>query len=145
MTSAPIRHAKNNRIIGNPPFATDDFGEMVFRCVYTKKIVTSSNSIALGACMPQVQCTYICSPDATKAFKEAKRGFDEMDANCNACVHFERLPHPKEISGLVRGKCAKGNSPKTGYRKKPDGEFWVHPDDHMGVSCWTQRPKKVKD
>lgn len=140
-----LRHHKNGRLIGNKPLCTDDFGELVFRCQYTDALVTASKSIYLGAAIPQVTCTYVCAPDATEAFKESKRAFDEMDANCNACVHFIRLPFERARAyGKVKGQCGKNLIPDRMVYGIEDPVFWVHPDDHMGLECWEQRPKKVK-
>lgn len=145
---AELRHAKNGRAIGNSPVCVDDFGNLIFICQYTKKPVNVVDSISLGGVIPQLVCTYVCAPDAIEAFKDAKRDFDSWDQNCNACIHFVRLPHDKETTSFVRGKCSEKVIPKKMVYRVRDScfrldEFWVHPDDSMNMKCWEQRPKKI--
>lgn len=132
------RHPKTNRPVWNHPLCTDDFGNLVYECFYTKKKVTTAACIFLGPCIPQAIGTYVCAKDAHDAFREAKRAFDEIDANCNTCINFKRLPHDKDPIGLVRGTCKL--TPIVMYRS----EFWVHPDDAMGMTCWVGRAPKQK-
>lgn len=139
-----IRHHKSGKEIWSRLVCTDDFGNQVYVCHYTGQLVSTAEAIILGACIPQAIGTYVCARDATEAFKDAKRAFDELDANCNACINFVRLKHDKDPLGLVRGSCGKGKVPTVMVYRISAGEFWVHPEDHMGLSCWEARPKKVK-
>ena len=120
---------RNDRKILNKALCTDDFGTLVYRCQYTKKLVFL-DWCYIGPCIPQLSGTYIChSVGGLEAFKKSKTAFDESEANCNTCKHLQRLPHDKR-DGLMRGICL--NHPY-----KPEVKF--HPDDWMGMSCYKHR------
>lgn len=112
----------------NNPIATDDYGNNVYLCQYTKKPVSTDKSIMLGSVMPSVKGTYVCSPDAKDARKQSKANFDEMDANCNTCKNLMRVQHEKRRDGCLEGVCTLNN-----VRMK------FHPDDWMGNKCWEKR------
>jgi hypothetical protein len=147
-----LRHFKSNKPIGNFPICVDDFGNLVFRCHYTGHLVTTAEAIFFGSVIPQSINTYVCSPTATEAFKDAKRAFDEIDANCNACKNFNRLPFNRDNNGLMKGWCSKilrFQNPQGVYNlnKGQNGtywSYWVHPDDSMNMPCWEARSKKEK-
>lgn len=112
----------------NKTIATDDQGNEVYQCHYSKKPVSTDRSINLGPLMASVSGTYICHPDGTEARKQSKKNFDEMDANCNTCKNLERKKHAKRKDGQLVGVCKLNNEP-----------LLFHPDDYMGMECWKCR------
>lgn len=112
----------------NKPIATDDQGNEVYLCQFSKKPVSTDESINLGPLMANVSGTYICHPEGIQARKESKKNFDEMDANCNTCKNLQRLHHDKRKDGQLVGVC-----------KVTADKLLFHPDDHMGKECWESR------
>ena len=123
-----LRHPKTNVPIIGSSISVDDFGNEIWLCPYTKNLVTIGKHIFIGPCMPQVNGTYVCAPDAMPAYKESKAAFNEMDANCNTCANLERVKHEKKRGGFLLGKC-----------KKTEQNIRFHPDDWMGMECWIGR------
>ena len=121
-----MRHPKSNKPILNTPVCTDDFGDMVFKCAYTSALVAVRDAIFIGPCVPQVNGTYVCAPDAGFAFKQSRALFDESEANCNTCSKLVRPPQKARPSGHMVGSCHLG-------------EQRFHPEDWMGMACWTAR------
>jgi len=120
------RHPKSGKQILNKPLCVDDFGNLVYRCLYTKKPVATDACIFIGACIPQVSGTFVCAPDAWPAFRASKACFDQWDANCNTCSNLVRHKQDKCKAGFMSGKCYQG-------------ERKFHPGDHMGMACWSAR------
>lgn len=118
------------KTILNAPLCVDDFGDEVFQCQYTSKLVRASESVFIGPCVPQLAGTYVCAPDAHAAFKESKRLFDENDANCNTCANLHRVKHERSKFGTLYGTC---------LLSVKRGVFWFHPDDAMLMDCWSAR------
>jgi hypothetical protein len=111
------------RKILNSPICQDDFGNLVYICQYTGGVVSCDNFIFIGAVIPQVSGSYVCSPGAGEAFRLSKKTFDESEANCNTCKNLTRLPHTGRIMrGLCNGE-----------------EIAFHPEDYMGKKCWSVR------
>lgn len=121
------------------PVLVDDFGNEVWKCRYTSKLVAIGQHIYIGSVMPNVSDTYVCAPDAAKAFQAKKRAFDECEENCNTCASFERLPHEKRFDGMLRWKCEKVPEMHPLVYTKSGNEFWIHPDDPMGMPCYHAR------
>jgi hypothetical protein len=119
------------RKILNPSVGIDDFGNTLYQCHFTKKLVSTENSIFLGAVVPQVKGSYVCSPDALEFRKISIKAFNEVDANCNTCKNLERLPHEKQHPAAPH----KGNCKLHPYATK----VTFHPDDWMGMVCWQTR------
>lgn len=132
-----LRHPKTNKPILNAPVCVDDFGGMVFVCQYTKSMVSVDAAIFVGPCMPNVNGTYVCAPDAMDAFRESKATFDAMDANCNTCKSLQRTQHAKNKGGFLYGKCEKGITQH--QYPMSAGVIMFHPDDSMGMQCWEAR------
>ena len=116
---------------GKPILNTPD-ADGLYTCQYTGLKVALEGSIFLGPCAPQVNGTYVCHPTALPAFKKSKRMFDESEANCNTCKHLVRIKHAPRKDGQLQGTC-----PAVGT------ELMFHPDDHMGMPCYEQRPEKT--
>jgi hypothetical protein len=76
--------------------------------------------------------------------KESAAAFNEMDSNCNACADFQRLPHEKEPTKFVRGRCGYAPASHPLMYRKSGNEFWVHPADFMGMDCWAPRLSSVE-
>jgi hypothetical protein len=104
-------------------------------CFYTKKRVAWVDAICLGAVMPNIVGTYICSPDAAPARQAALREFEEFERNCNTCKHLERIPTERSVPAVngITAWCS-GMS-DIGYKVK----IQFHPDDHMQMKCWAAR------
>jgi hypothetical protein len=111
----------------NKPLFTNDQGNQVYQCQYSKKLVSADKSINLGPLMANVSGTFVCHTDGIEARKLSKRNFDEMDANCNTCKNLERTKHQKRTDGQLLGSC------------KESRELMFHPDDWMGKECWEKR------
>jgi len=120
------RHSTSGKVILNKP---DEAG--FYTCQYTSLKVRIEDAIYLGPCTPQVSGTYVCHPAALPAFRKSKREFDSHDANCNTCQSLERVPHEKRKDGQMLGRCHLSESLK------------FHPDDYMGMPCYTQRLEKT--
>jgi len=118
------RHPTNGKPILNKPDA-DGF----YTCQYTGAKVRLEDAIYLGPCVPQVNGTYVCHPDARDAYRQSKRLFDESEAKCNTCRHLVRTKHAPRKDGRLRGSC----------HVNPSIAF--HPEDWMGMPCYEQRPK----
>jgi hypothetical protein len=117
------------RKVLNKPVATDDLGNEVYQCQYSKKLVSIDKAIFLGALIPAVSGTFVCHPEyGPPARKQSKIWFDEMDANCNTCKNLERIQHKKCTAGFLQGIC-----------KIKGEQIKFHPDDWMGNECWEQR------
>lgn len=71
--------------------------------------------------------------------KESAAAFNEIDANCNTCVQFHRLPHQREPARFLRGECHKAPRSHPLMYRRSGNEFWVHPADFMGMGCWEPR------
>lgn len=70
--------------------------------------------------------------------KESAAAFEEMDANCNSCIAFHRLPHDRAPDKLMRGWCNFATDHPLIYRKRGH-EFWVNGSDNMSMPCWASR------
>lgn len=133
--------SRSGQVILNRPVCTDDFGTLVYRCQFSKSLTWADEARFVGAFM-QVPGTYVCHPNSKVAQQISRRNFDEMESNCNACIHFTRLPHDKDRAGLVRGSCSKvANSKGFGIYRQTKTDYWVHPEDPMNMSCWQGRQK----
>jgi hypothetical protein len=119
------------RKILNEPIFQDDYGFGVYVCQYTKKLVVISHGefIYLGACLPQVKGSYVCSVDSNNAYKESKTLFNEFEANCNTCKNLTRVPFKKQHPA----------NPMTAICSFKKENITFHPDDHMGMECWEKR------
>lgn len=135
---ALFRHPKSGKAILNEPVCTDDFGNLVFVCHYTKCYVGVDAAIFIGPVMPQVNGTYVCATNAYAAYKSSTQNFNEMDANCNTCRKFIRLPHKKDKSGMLKGQCNLMPENPQAYMRNGD-VYFVHPEDWMGMQCWEAR------
>lgn len=117
------------RKVLNKPIATDDLGNEVYLCQYSKQPVSADKAIFLGPLIPSVSGTFVCHPEhGPSARKQSKIWFDEMDANCNTCKNLMRTHHEKRKDGQLEGIC-----------KKNETRIRFHPDDWMGNECWEPR------
>jgi hypothetical protein len=73
--------------------------------------------------------------------REEVEAFREWDANCNTCAFLQREPHTKNAAGFLYGICVNGTGSKTPYPMEGN-LIKFHPDDHMGMECWTPRAPK---
>lgn len=131
------RHPVSNKPVLGQPIGVDDFGNCLYECNFTKKIVHIGEGIYLGPVIPQVNGTYVCHPDAIEARKTSVKHFNEVEANCNTCKHLERVKHEKAKGGFLYGKCGKGTT-KHLYPVN-NGVIMFHPEDWMGMDCWEAR------
>jgi hypothetical protein len=123
-----IRRLPDGRKLLNKPIATDDLGNEVYQCQYSKKAVTMDKAVFLGPLLPNVSGTYVCHEEGKEARKQSKKHFDEMDANCNDCKNLQRVSHEKRKDGCLKGVCMTHAV-----------RIIFHPDDWMGNECWEQR------
>ena len=112
----------------NKPITTDDQGNEVYICQYSKKPVATDNALMLGPLMANVSGTYVCHKDGKEARKQSKKNFDENEANCNTCKNLIRVEHAKIKGGFLKGVC-----------QVTQEKLRFHPDDWMGKECWEAR------
>lgn len=110
------------------PICIDDFGNSVYACHWTGRIVNALDAVISGGFYPGVKSRYIAVKDHQQAKKESHAAFSEMDANCNTCKNLDRIKHDKDKAGFLYGVC-KMNLKSVKF----------HPDDWMGMSCWESR------
>jgi hypothetical protein len=91
-----------NIIKCHPDWQTD-FSECICQCPYTNTQFKAKDGIVLGAIIPEVNHSYLCHPNATSARKQSKILFDISEANCNTCIHLQRIPHKNRDS--MKGYC----------------------------------------
>lgn len=132
-----------SKISSHNYLCTDDFGDKVYRCFYSGVIVYPDKAIFIGACMPNLKIRYVCdSVKGMPAFKASRESFNQHDANCNTCKNFKRLQHDGKFKGIshgfVKGSCNKVTSHPLVYNKAGQ-DFWVSPDDFMGMDCYVSR------
>lgn len=112
----------------------DDFGNALFVCPWTQTVVSLGAGYRIsGNIVPQANACYVAAPGTERHEQAARQAFYALEANCNMCRHFNRLPYDKKsftVSGVFYGWCS------TGQRA---GTFPVAPDDWMGMSCWEPR------
>lgn len=132
MITELIRNRKKTHLSGY--LCQDDYGDAVFKCRFTDDpVVVSSPYRICGSIVPNVNICYLAKAGTESLEKQSRDWFNESEANCNTCKHFQRLPYDKRefnISGVFYGNCK--------LSKKPDG-FMVAPDDWMGMECWAAR------
>lgn len=120
------------------PTCTDDFGDAIYRCRYTGAPVRPDDARFVGSFSASVSGVYVAGNDSKAAEKRERVAFDAMDANCNTCAKFRRIPHDRDAAGFVKGRCAQGAESPLMYRR--DGEtYWVHPVDAMLMDCYVAR------
>jgi hypothetical protein len=118
-----------NQKILNPKSFVDDFGDLVFRCWLTNKLIPVRESRQVGPFNVAVAGTYVCAKDSIKEEKQSRWLWDEQDANCNTCKNLQRVKAPRSKDGLLTGNCPAKNI----YQLK------FHPDDPMHMPCWKPR------
>jgi hypothetical protein len=117
-----------NKKVLNKPIATDDQGNEVYLCQFSKKPVSINHAVMLGPLMANVSGTFVCHQDGKEARKQSKICFDENEANCNTCKNLMRVHHDKIKGGFLEGVCQKNKE-----------RIRFHPDDWMGKECWEAR------
>lgn len=75
--------------------------------------------------------------------KESRRCFDELDANCNTCVHLVRVANNKSTDGgFLTGTCEHQDEYPHPYKaRERNGVMLFHPNDFMGMPCHKLRDK----
>lgn len=125
------------------PVCIDDFGIEVHECWHTKSLVWADKAVIVGAIIPGVKSSYIIAPGAGEdAHKESVKCFHESEANCNTCMHLERLKHTKTTSGFLHGKCKSEQKQFDAhpYKNRFDGDVMIfHPHDPMNMPCYKSR------
>lgn len=126
------------------PICTDDFGEAVYHCRYTKELVWSGVAVVIGATIPGLDVRYVLAPtqQAKEAHKASTLAFHESEANCNTCKDLLRVKHKKNAANLLYGECrsTQPHLEDSPYCGRKEGEVMVfHPNDPMHMRCYTQR------
>ena len=109
------------------------------KCRYTG---VTDNLIMRPNVLPQVSSPIYVAKDAMHLYKAEVAAFQEHDANCNACKHFDRLKADNEKGSNPASNFVYGNCKNNGqYDKlKSDGyQIMVHVADYMGMPCWESR------
>ena len=157
----PRRKAQVSRHVNQAAMVcVDDYGEEVWLCPYTGKLVWISKAFLVGAILPQCDSIYVCADGYLPFYKESRRLFNESERNCNTCKFLIRVPFKNDNSGLQPGKCSKPNNDLSshpyfhGKSSEPlseaalrlfelitaDGsDFYFAPDDCMNMTCYEQR------
>ncbi len=128
-----------------PKICTDDYGDALYLCCHTKKIVGPDDSKFAGSIIPNLSYRYAMenSEHAESLRKESVRLFNEHDANCNTCRHLERVKHEKRIGcSALYGLCKSDKQDTAGhpYANRFVGDVMVfYPPDYMGMKCYEAR------
>lgn len=122
----------------NKVICVDDYGEEIYRCHWSSELVKASESTASGSFVPGVRVTYTCKADHKEAKKKKYRDFADAEANCNTCLHLERIKHDKDPFGFITGRC--NSVPVESMQLIVREDMIVfHPDDWMGMGCYVSR------
>jgi hypothetical protein len=124
----------------------DDFGNSVYECRYTKNLVWANDCDFVGAVVPGVKAKYIIAPTdvAREAHRQSIREFQDAEQNCNTCGNLERVTHAKNKAGFLFGRCKSPNSKdsESPYNSFKKGDVMMfHPEDFMGMPCYSSRHK----
>lgn len=122
----------NNRkgqAILNPSLCVDDYGDLVYRCWLTNRLVWPSTYRLVGSFNAAVAGAYVCAVDSKDAEKTSRGAWDECEANCNTCRNLIRVNHKQAKDGILPGKC----------QTKGFHEIRFHPSDPMHMDCWKSR------
>lgn len=106
---------------------------MKVECRYTEEEIDIKDAVKIGATIPGVQAEYYMknTPEVREMHRQQQIAFHESEANCNTCVHLERIKHEKTVHGVLKGKC-----------KKDGKDLKFHPDDPMFMPCYKSRWNK---
>lgn len=96
---------------------------------WTGQLLIEYELISSAGFFPGVKVLYPANSSTEKeARKEARKLFDQMEGNCNACRCLERFPTSKHPRGFMKAFCQKR------YR-----DIQFHPEDPMYLDCWEGR------
>lgn len=98
-------------------------------------------SVLAAPILPQIDGSWVSSPDYEPHRKESYVAFCSFDANCNTCKHLERIKHPKCPHGMLWGKCK--SKPINHPYKIRDGVIMFHPHDCMLMKCYENRYEQI--
>lgn len=68
--------------------------------------------------------------------KEERAAYNDINMNCNACLHLVRIKRKKDKWGFLYGRCQ--SLEETPYPCEY-GYIKFHPSDWMGMSCFINR------
>lgn len=130
-----------------PHICVDDYGDAVYRCHYTEKIIWIDDVLWVGAHVPGVNASYPMANNeyAKELRKQTGIIFQENDANCNTCYYLKRVKHPKCSygSGFLEGICENPTQLYLHPYKTEGDRIKFHPDDWMGMPCYVSRWSKI--
>lgn len=117
------------------------------KCHYTKEPIPPGEQMVVGAVIPGVKSRFVIAKDSLPTHRSSIRAFHESEANCNTCVHLERVPHKKDKFGFLVGKCASpdGKPQANPYYKSGEETMNFHPDDPMHMPCHVQRQGRTNE
>lgn len=126
----------------------------LYRCHYTNHVCIEKYIKLVASMLPQCPVAEAMffsdelptlKQKAIENRKKSTQAFNEMDANCNTCKHFDRLNADNKkgsnsASNFVYGNC---NNPNAELNKIPyqrEGyQVMVYVADWMGMACWKSR------
>ena len=120
-----------------PPVCVDNFGNNIYKCFWTNKLVAITDAVITGSFYPGIKVKRIAVRDHQAAKKSSHGLFNIMDANCNTCVNLCRINHEKN-AGFLYGRCSINSQEPKSYPVK-DGIMQFHPADYMGMGCYVPR------
>jgi len=68
--------------------------------------------------------------------KEERAAYNDINMNCNACLHLVRVKRKKDKLGFLYGRCQ--STEETLYYSEY-GYIKFHPNDWMGMWCFINR------
>lgn len=119
------------------PLCVDDYGNEVWECHWSKRLVTADQAVLTGSFLPGAHWKFVAAPGFEEARRQSYIAFADSEANCNTCRHLERLPSRKTADGLLKGRC-KAIPIKHPYPIR-DGVITFPPDDCMLMECYESR------
>ncbi len=106
----------------------DDYGDAVYRCAYSGSLTWPDDVIFMGSFMACVIVSDVCHKVHYKEpYKQSRRLYDEMEANCNVCKHLKRLPFERVTSIAFPTEGPGG--------KKGPPVIWKVKQDHLRGEC----------
>jgi hypothetical protein len=127
-------------------FIKDTEHGKLYKCHYTGHIALEQEMVFEPSPMPQCPATLARydSEESRLKRKESFSAFNEMDANCNTCKHFNRQhadnakgSHP--ASNFVYGSCRNEQGKPELSPYKSEFQIMLHVADYMGMQCWEAR------
>lgn len=110
------------------------------KCLYGRNLIKKEDSIKIGGFISGPFHFYM-HKDKVEERKLSRKLFDQYEANCNTCIHLQRIKHAKNSSGFLYGTCKSTPTSSQYYTIKIDdsGVIRFHPEDPMFLPCYSPR------